>query len=202
VDLPGRGVHPAPLGSVTFATCAASVRDDIEAAGFDQMVLVGHSLAGCSMPAMVDLLGERVRHAVFVACTVPDHGKSSFDMLDPEIQDMIRTAGDAAPRVMDGDLAKIVLGNDLTDDQLAWCLDRLVPEAPHLNDDPVDLTPLRVAMPRTWVRTLQDIIVAAPKQLHYAENVGNCPVIDLDAGHMCMISQPRALAEILNRVAA
>jgi pimeloyl-ACP methyl ester carboxylesterase len=202
VDLPGRGAHPAALESVTFALCAASVRDDIDAAGFDQVVLVGHSLAGCSMPATIGLLGARVRHAVFVACTVPEHGKSSFDTLDPEIQDMVRAAGDAAPRVMDADLAKIVLGDDLTDEQLAWCVDRLVPEAQHLNSDPVDLSPLRTTMPRTWVRTLQDIIIAAPKQLRYAENVGNCPVVDLGAGHMCMISQPRALAGILSQVVA
>src|SRR3954464_6719721 len=87
VDLPGRGSHPADLTTVTFADCAASVRDDVDAAGlFDEFVLVGHSLAGCSMPSMIDLLGERVRHAVFVACTVPEQGKSAFDTLDPEIQ--------------------------------------------------------------------------------------------------------------------
>ena len=57
-------------------------------------------------------------------------------------------------------------------------------------------------MPRTWVRTLQDIIVPAQKQLRFADNVGNCPVVDIDSGHMCMISQPRALAAILNDIAA
>ena len=89
---------------------------------------------------------------------------------------MIRAAGDAAPGAMSADLAKIVLGNDLTDEQLAWCVDRLIPEAPHLNSDPVDLTPLRTTMHRTWVRTLQDIIVAAPKQLRYAETtLANAP---------------------------
>jgi pimeloyl-ACP methyl ester carboxylesterase len=51
------------------------------------------------------------------------------------------------------------------------------------------------------VRTLQDLIVPPDKQLRFAENVGDCPVEDIDAGHMCMVSQPAALAEILNRVA-
>ncbi len=57
-------------------------------------------------------------------------------------------------------------------------------------------------MPRTWVRTLNDLIVSAAQQLHYAHNVGDCPLVDLDAGHMCMVSRPTELAEILNRVAA
>jgi len=204
VDLPGRGAHPADLTSVTFADCAASVRDDVDAAGFDEVVLAGHSLAGCSMPAMIGLLGDRVRHAVFVACTVPEDGRSAFDTLDPEVQAM---AGDAArqsaPQTMSGELAKIVLGNDLTDEQLAFCVERLVPEAPHLSDDPVDLSPLRPERPSTWVRTLQDMIVPAEKQLRFAANVGpNCRVIDLDAGHMCMVGQPENTATILDEIAS
>ena len=205
VDLPGRGAHAADLASVTFADCAESVRTDVDAAGFDDIVLAGHSLAGCSMPAMIGLLGDRVRHAVFIACTVPETGKSAFDTLDPEVQAMARAgmeAGDVQPRAMDGELAKLVLGNDLTDEQLAFCLERLVPEAPGLSDSPVDLTPLRPELPSTWVCTLQDMIVAAEKQRRFAENVGpNCRVLDLDAGHMCMVGQPARTAEILDEIA-
>ena len=51
VDLPGRGTHPAAPGTVDFAACAATVTADIDEAGFADVVLVGHSLAGCSMPA-------------------------------------------------------------------------------------------------------------------------------------------------------
>jgi pimeloyl-ACP methyl ester carboxylesterase len=207
VDLPGRGAHPADLRTVTFADCAESVRADVDEAGYDDIVLAGHSLAGCSMPAMVARLGDRVRHAVCVACTVPETGKSAFDTLDPEVQEMARAgteaAGDAEPRAMDGELAKLVLGNDLTDEQLAFCLQRLVAEAPGLSDSPVDLSPLRPDLPSTWVRTLQDMIVAADKQLGFAKNVGpKCEVVDLDAGHMCMVGRPGRTAEILDGIAA
>ena len=103
---------------------------------------------------------------------------------------------------MDPAIAKVVLGSDLDEQQLAWCEARLVPEAPGCRQSPVSLAPLRTELPRTWVRTLQDVIVPATKQLRFAANVGNCPVIDLDAGHMCMVSQPVVLAAILNRIAA
>jgi len=207
VDLPGRGAHPADLRTVTFADCAESVRADVDAAGFDDIVLAGHSLAGCSMPDMIGLLGDRVRHAVFVACTVPETGQSAFDTLDPEVQAMARAgtaaAGDAEPRAMDGELAKLVLGNDLTDEELDFCLERLVAEAPNLSDRPVDLAPLRPDLPSTWVCTLQDMIVAADKQRRFAKNVGpHCQVVDLDAGHMCMVGQPERTAAILDEIAA
>jgi pimeloyl-ACP methyl ester carboxylesterase len=190
---------------VTFADCAKSVVEDVDAAGFDEIVLVGHSLAGCSMPATIGLLGDRVRHAVFVACTVPEDGTTCIDTLDPEVQAVARAGRDTAePRTMDEAMAKLVLGDDLDDGQFAWCVERFVPEAPRLTTDPVDLSPLRTrpALARTWVRTLQDIIVNRDKQLRFAANVGNCPVIDLDAGHMCMVSQPEATASILNQAAA
>lgn len=202
VDLPGRGDHPAPLAAVTFADCAMSVVDDVDAAGFEEIVLAGHSLAGASMPAIIGLLGARVRHAVFIACTVPEDGTSCIDTLDPEVRALARTGGDTEPRAMDEAMAKLVLGDDLDDVQFAWCVERLVPEAPRLTSDPVDLSPLRSSMPRTWIRTLQDGIVHRDKQLRFAENVGDCPVIDLDAGHMCMVSHPEPTASILNPIAA
>ena len=203
VDLPGRGAHPAPLGSVTLTSAAASVVADVDAAGLDGIVLVGHSLAGCTMPVVIGMLGERVRHAVFVACTVPPHGASSFDTLDPDFQAQVRAAGlPGKPEVLSPDIAKVIFGNDLDDEQFAWCAERLVPEASRLSTDPVDLSPLDRPMSRTWVRTVHDLIVPAAKQLRFAANVGNCPVIDLDAGHMCMVSQPAALAAILNDIAS
>jgi pimeloyl-ACP methyl ester carboxylesterase len=188
---------------VTLAACAQSVAEDIDGAGFDHIVLVGHSLAGCSMPATVGLLGDRVRHAVFVACTVPEDGTSSLDALDPEVQAMAREGLEGgATGVLDSALAKDLFGNDLDDEQFAWCAERMVPEAPSLITAPVDLAPLRRPFPRTWVRTRHDAIVDPDKQLRFAQNVGDCPVVDFDAAHMAMISQPEALAQLLNGIAA
>jgi len=201
VDLPGRGRHPAPLGSVTLSSCAETVAEEVDSAGFDEIVLVGHSLAGCSMPMIAEHLGTRVRHAVFIACTVPGDGQSAFDTLDPSVQVMIsERSSQTAPAVMDGELAKIVLGNDLDDEQLAWCVERLVTEAPRLVSDPVSLDGMK-SVQSTWVRTMLDLIVSPEKQLCFAANLPGCRVRDLSAGHMCMVSQAAKVAEILNQIA-
>ena len=52
------------------------------------------------------------------------------------------------------------------------------------------------------MRTLHDAIIDPDKQLRFAANAGAVGVVDLDAAHMCMISQPEALAQILNGIAA
>jgi pimeloyl-ACP methyl ester carboxylesterase len=204
VDLPGRGRHPMALEDVDFAGCAASVAADVDDAGFDEVVLVGHSLAGCVMPSVVAALGDRVRHVAFVAATVPEDGVSALETLDDDLR--ARAAADATaqpsdqPGTMDDAMARIVLGDDLDTEQFAWCVARLVPEALQLVIDPVDLTPLR-GVPCTWVRTLQDVVVPAERQLRFAANLDDCPVVDLAAGHMCMVSRPAATAAILDHLA-
>lgn len=198
VDLPGRGRHPADLQTVCVATAAASIVADIDEAGFDEVMLVGHSLAGSSMPATIGLLGQRVRHAVFVAATVPEDGTSGLDTLPEDIRGMaLEAARTGGSGVLDSELARVLFGNDLNEEQFAWMQQRMVPEGLRLTTDPVDLSPLRSEFPRTWIRTLQDVIVPPERQLRFAGNVGDCPVVDLDSGHMCMISQARQLAEII-----
>ena len=202
VDLPGRGRRPADLRTVTLADCARAIVADADMAGFDEVVLAGHSLAGCSLPAAVGLLGARALHAVFIGATVPPSGTSSFDTLDPEIQQMAREGAEPdALGVMDAATATMMFGNDLDEEQLAWCLGQMVPEAPKLIFEPVDLSPLR-GVPCTWMRTLHDAIVSAPKQARFAANIPECDVVDVDAAHMCMISKPAETAAILNEIAA
>ena len=46
------------------------------------------------MPATIGLLGDRVRHAVFLACTVPEDGTSAVDTLPADIQALVTASGD------------------------------------------------------------------------------------------------------------
>lgn len=201
VDLPGRGDRPADLRAVTFAACAEAVASSVRAAGFEEVVLVGHSLAGCSMPSTIARLGSSVRRAVLVGATVPPDGAACVDTLDPDLQALVRR-GTGEPAVMDEATARLMLGDDLGEERFAWCVERLVPEAPGLILEPVDLAPLLApAVQRTWIRTLRDIVVPAGKQAAFAAQLEPCDVVDLDAGHMCMVSRPAELAAILDGLA-
>ena len=71
-----------------------------------------------------------------------------------------------------------------------------MPEAIGLITDTVRLDGVG-STPCTWVRTLRDLILEPDKQLGFAATLPACEVVDLDAGHMCMVSRPADLAGIL-----
>ena len=82
VDLPGRRGKPGDLVALTIADCVESVVDDIEHAGLDTIVLVGHSMAGPTVPGVAATLGpSRVRELVLATAFVPPEGKSLVDTL-------------------------------------------------------------------------------------------------------------------------
>ena len=94
LDLPGRGERPGDLTKIGVADFVDAVVDDIESRDLHDVVLVGHSLAGLTIPQVAGRVRDRIRALVFVSCTVPRDGESSYDTLDPEIQAL----SDGAPR--------------------------------------------------------------------------------------------------------
>jgi pimeloyl-ACP methyl ester carboxylesterase len=145
VDLPGRGRRPADLATVTLDDFATAVAEDIDSTGWDRVVLVGHSLAGITLPRVAALRPTRITHLVFVSCTVP--------------------------------------------------------EATGVLLQPCDLGGLRHGADRTWVRLLRDAVLPAAKQDAFVAHIGGARVVDIDAGHMAMISRPAELASTLDRIA-
>jgi len=203
VDLPGRGSRPGPLESVSFAGCGQAIVEDVEAAGVREAVLVGHSLGGSSIIPAVGRLDERVRHIVFVAAIVPRHGNGTHQEWTEDLRESIDDERRSGRGTLSPDRVAKLFGNDLDEEGLAWCMAHLVPEAERLTTEPVDLTPLRSGVPRSWVLTTRDAIMKPAMQRRFLGNVGEgCEVVELDAGHMCMISQPATLAGILDGIAA
>jgi pimeloyl-ACP methyl ester carboxylesterase len=210
VDLPGRGRHPADLRTVSVADWAASVVADIEEAGLDDVVLVGHSLAGLTLPRIVGLIPERLRRVVFIACAVPPHGVTPRSTVESSVApgNAERIAaladngkGNVGSRLPSPDLAAAMFCNDMDPEQTARTIAQMVPEAVSVLFEPVDLSGLENRVPRTWIRLLLDAGLAPEVQDTFIANVGDVEVVDLEAAHMAMISRPKELAEILNRLA-
>ena len=72
--------------------------------------------------------------------------------------------------------------------------------APDLHPLVIDLSAMS-GVPCTWLRTMRDVIVPADEQSGFAANLDDCRVVDIDAGHMCMVGQPSETAAVISRAA-
>ncbi|MCB0994292.1 MAG: alpha/beta fold hydrolase [Acidimicrobiales bacterium] len=198
VDLPGRGTHPAPLDSVTIEASARSVVADVDAAGFDQVVVVAHSLGGATAPAVARLLGDRVRHLVFVSCLLARDGESIAQGFPPELMEraleQVQQSGPGSE--IDEEHHRHMLCNDLTEQQSRWVLDHVVPDSPAFFTDPVHWGSAK-ALPATYLRLLRDQALPPNMQDVMISRLAQCDVVEIDSGHQVMISQPERLAAVL-----
>lgn len=192
LDLPGRGMFPRDPADVVLEdwvdhVCNAIVRPDLR-----DVVLVGHSLAGITLPRVVDRIADRIAHQVYVAAVVPADGQSVADLVMGG-----QSPGPVLP-APDVDSARALFCNDMDERQLKYVADNLVPEAGQPFTVPMDLAGLRHPVPRTFVRPLRDQTFSAEKQDEMIAHLDPVEVVEVDAGHDLMISKPAALAPVLN----
>jgi pimeloyl-ACP methyl ester carboxylesterase len=198
VDLPGRGTRSGvDLATVTLADCAAAVIED--SAGLTDITVVAHSFAGVSVPRVLPQLADRVRHVVFLAAVVPPDGTRVLDQIDPDVRAFVEQSIDGGIYRQEREAARAMLCNDVDPQRSEWLLDRITADSAALLSEAVDLSGLEAAVPRTYIRTAQDHCYVAELQERSAQRVGGA-VITLPTGHMPMVSQPQALADLLSAV--
>jgi pimeloyl-ACP methyl ester carboxylesterase len=80
LDMPGRRNQPGDLREMTIAEYVDTLVGDIESAGLEDIVIVGHSMGGMTLPGVATKLGAaRVREMIFAAAFLPPEGTSIVD---------------------------------------------------------------------------------------------------------------------------
>jgi len=201
VDLPGRRYKPADLGTVTRAEWIQSVCDDIEAAGLDDVVLVGHSLAGFVIPGVAARLDGRTRGLIFVTANVPAEGRPPVEFMRPDLRtrtiehhDAIvdRTSGRTLGGLRPGE-PPIVTELELVDNG-----PRLGLEAPGPLFEPFSWDGFPTHLPRTYIRCLRDTMITPALVDTMVANMGGARLIDIDAGHNVATGAPAELSALLD----
>jgi pimeloyl-ACP methyl ester carboxylesterase len=199
--MPGHGATPGYLTTVTVADCVRSGVEQIEAAGLGEVIVVGHSLAGLTVPGMVARLGSpRVREMILAASCLPVQGSAIVDTLAGPLAWYVRRAARLRrpPSTTPNLLSALIFCNGMTREQRRFTLSRMHPEAATLITEPVDRSDLPDEVPRTWILTLRDRALSRRTQLRSIAALGGVQtLIPVDTCHDLMISEPRLLAEIL-----
>jgi pimeloyl-ACP methyl ester carboxylesterase len=200
VDLPGRGSKPADLATVTIADWVDSVVDDVEHASLGDVVVVGHSMGGLTVPGVVARLGPtRVREMVLAAAFVPPQGLTVVDTLGGPLAPLARIG----PRInrlatIPKTAARLAFCNAMSREQRRYALSRLCPESAQVIIEPVDRSDLPAEVPRTWIMTLRDRALSLRQQLRCITSLGGVDtLVCLDTCHDLMYSEPERLAAIL-----
>jgi pimeloyl-ACP methyl ester carboxylesterase len=205
VELPGRGIRPARLPDLRLADLVDTIVSDAGDSGFDQIVLVAHSMGGLSAPAAAARLGERVQHLVLVSCVVPEEGASGIQGPAKIFEAWLRRKLTREFEKPDGRLelpdwlARRMFCSDLSKDDAAEHMARLCPEAPRILLEPVSRARLMPSLPRTYVQLTKDKAIPPRSQEAMARNIG-ATIVPLSAGHSAMVSQPAALAAVINGI--
>ena len=201
VDLPGRGARAdVELSEVSIGACASAVASDLLAADLHDVVLVGHSLAGVTLPGVVARTRERIKRVVFVSAVIPPQGTSVLENIDASVRSAVEESLSGGIYSQDPATIAPFLCNDLDAEGTAFVLEHIVDDAAGLLLEPVDLSGLG-DVPRTYVRLAQDQTYPPELQAKAVAAIAPTEERQLDAGHMVMVGQPHALADLLNQLA-
>lgn len=200
VDLPGRGRRPADIGSMTVADNVAAVLEEL--GDKREVILVGHSMGGITVAEVLNRVSDQIREVVLLSCIIPSHGRTGMDAIDPEVRDLILgIAVDGAYKLDDADPLRHLMGNDVSERDMPLVLD-VVDESLKILQDPVDVRGLSTFGSVTYVRLTNDLCLSPRQQDKGIAALGSPDVVEIDSGHMVMISQPKQVAGILNEIAA
>ena len=197
VDLPG---DDPDAGLDTYADIVAAFLAPVE----DDVVVVGHSLNGLVLPHVA--ARRPVAMLVYLCGLVPLEGKSLSDQLAgstlPILTFTERPEHDAEGRSHwpDPEAARRGLYPDLSDEDAAWAIPNLRPQAQTTQREPHP-SGLPGGPAASIVGSHDGAVNPEWSRVVARERLGVTPV-ELDAGHFPMITCPEALAGALDAVSS
>jgi pimeloyl-ACP methyl ester carboxylesterase len=197
IDLPAEDPE---AGLDTYADVVAAFLAPVE----DDVIVVGHSLNGLVLPHVA--ARRPVAALVYLCAFVPLEGKSLDDQLgDSTLPILIlgeRPERDAEGRSHwpDPGVARRGLYPDLSDEDAAWAIPHLRPQAQTSQREPHP-SGLPAAPAASIVGTRDAAINPEWSRVVAGERLGVRP-IELDCGHFPMIAEPELLAGALDAVSS
>jgi len=200
VDLPGRRDKAGDLRTLTVADWVDSVVGDIEDAGLNDVVIVGHSMAGLTVPGVVTKLGgSRVCELILAAACVPHEGAAMVDVVARHTAFTIRhNARKGGPYTVPPAVARFMFFNGVSGARRRSMTGRLYPESSQIPVEKASHRQMPGDVPRTWILTSRDRTHPVKEQRASIEAIGGVQkLIEIDTCHGLMVSEPERLARIL-----
>jgi pimeloyl-ACP methyl ester carboxylesterase len=194
VELPS--VHAADKAALGMIADADAVRAAVDAIDGD-VVVVAHSYGG--VPATQGAGSDNVVHIVFISAFVFDIGESMLSGNGGVAPDWWNVMGDiVAPGTADRPAQALFYG-DLPAAEADAAAAQLTTQSLRAYEDEVTATAWR-GRPTTYLITERDAIFPTEPQEALAARAGSS-IVRLATSHSPFLSQPRAVADIIERAA-
>ena len=200
LDMPGRRNKPGDLREMSIADYVDSLAGDIESAGLNDIVIVGHSMGGITLPGVVTKFGAaRVRETIFAAAFLPPEGTSIVESSPWLIRTVARRiAKKNVPTETPKWMARFSFLNGVPSHRRRFLAGKLYAESLRILTEKVSRHGMPDDIPRTWVLTLRDRALSPKVQRKYIEALGGVQtLIEINTCHLLMVSEPERLANIL-----
>ncbi len=174
------------------------------------VILVGHSYGGMVISGVAERVPERLAHLVYLDAFVPEDGQALIDLIPAErrvhVHEQAEAEGDGwrAPRFGAASWQQVVREvfhvND--DRDVAWLVPRFTPQPLKTMTEAVRCcNEAARSLPRTFIRcSSYDPSAFAQFGERYRRPESGWRYRELATWHMCMVTMPRELSELLLEV--
>lgn len=203
LDVPGCGTKRArDTSAIEFDDIAIELIAELEAAGAQDVILVGHSQAGQLIARMAERAPDLFGRLIYVTCSAPPDGTSVLELMGGcrhgESEDCVGYPLDPAAGPFEENFP-IMFGNDMSAADRDAFLARLGPDnwplSSYIHRD-WRYSHLS-SFPSTFVLCERDMALPPAWQERFAATLQVTNIVRIDAGHQVMNSQPEALADVL-----
>lgn len=186
----------------SYADVVCAALDDCD----DDIVLVGHSYAGNTIPLVA--ARRPLRHLVYLCAMIPDVGRSLAeqltdkpDMLNPAYEQGLSALDDQmCQQWTDFGIAHDLFYVDCAEHTAQAALDRLRPQSVNPALFPFSLTE-HPRLPTSYIVCSDDRMLRPEWSLQAVRERLDADLIELPGGHSPMLSAPQILADVLVKLA-
>lgn len=200
-NLPGHGKIDTWIGDQDMTNYVDAVVKTIDQSE-QEVVLVGHSMAGGVVAAAAEQRPERLKKLIFLAAYIPADGEALRHVVrkDPDslVQaEQVDVGGIPSISLKTGTLAEAFY-SDATADQLAWAEDRVQLQSTAPFFSPINLSDQNFgSVSKAAIICTKDRAISPSHQRWMADRAGCDPIIELSTGHSPFATAPDKLTKIL-----
>jgi pimeloyl-ACP methyl ester carboxylesterase len=198
--------NPSIRNKATIEDCVNHILAQMDAAGFDRAVILGHSGAGILAGQLARKAPERAQHLIFLSASIPQEGQNALHGLPVPVYLLNMFAmwtqnrrDSTSLRKLEGILRKTFC-NTCTEEVIGFVLEQeLLTEPRCVYREKISWAEFP-PVSKTYIQLLQDRTHSLENQARMASNLAITDIREIGSDHMVMLSQPDALAKVIHAV--